>query len=382
MEFSQPHDHVEYRESVVDFARTLNQDLVRRDLELEFDRERWEQCAEFGLFRLAATEEYGGQAASIDIEKATLAMEGFGYGCRDNGLALAVGTQVWNVQIFLSDYGSDWQKQHYMPKMVSGEKIGCHALTEPTAGSDIFRLQTTAKKVEGGYLINGHKCLITLAPVADYIIVFCTTNPQLGQWGLTAFILESELAGVKVSAAQAKMGLRTVPIGEIELKDVFIPVNNRIGEEGTGFSLMNHSLEYDRGCILAANVGAMERQIEESVAFANERKQYGKSIGSFQSVSNRIVDMKTRLELSKLLLYKLAWLKNQGKSAMMEAAMLKLFLGESFIETSLSSIRNRGGAGYLTDVELERDLRDAVGGVLYAGTSDIQRNIIARLMGL
>ncbi|MEM9328384.1 MAG: acyl-CoA dehydrogenase family protein [Bacteroidota bacterium] len=382
MDFSWPKAYLDYKEEVTSFARSLNNDIVRRDLELEFDHDQWQKCATFGLFGLVATEEYGGHQSTVDVEKATLAMEGFGYGCNDNGLALAVGTQLWNVQIFLSDYGSESQKRRYLPKMVSGERIGCHALTEPEAGSDIFQLSTTAEKVDGGYKLDGHKCLITLAPVADYFIIYCATNKQLGQWGLSSFIVERSFDGVQVSQPQPKMGLRTVPIGEVILDGVFVPEENRIGVEGAGFSLINNSLEYDRGCILASNVGAMQRQLEEAIEFSNQRKQYGQSVGKFQSVSNRIVEMKMRHDLAQLLLYKLAWLKNNGKSAMVEAAMLKLYLGEGFLENSLSAIRTRGGLGYLTESEIERDLRDAVGGVLYAGTSDIQRNIIARLIGL
>jgi len=148
------------------------------------------------------------------------------------------------------------------------------------------------------------------------------------------------------------------------------------------FSITNHSLEHDRCSILASQLGAMERQLEETIDFVKNRKQFGQSIGKFQSVSNRVANMKLRLETSRLLLYKVAWLKSQGKSAMMEAALLKLQLSESFVASSLDAIRNHGGSGYLTQNEIERDLRDAVGGVIYAGTSDIQRNIITELMGL
>jgi len=149
-----------------------------------------------------------------------------------------------------------------------------------------------------------------------------------------------------------------------------------------GFSILNHSLEYDRCCILASQLGAMERQLENVIDYAKKRQQFNQPIGSFQSVSNRIADMKLRLETSRLLLYKTAWLKKNGDNAMLEAALLKLQLSEAFITSSLDAIRNFGGRSYLTENGIEKDLRDAVGGVLYAGTSDIQRNIIAKLLGL
>jgi alkylation response protein AidB-like acyl-CoA dehydrogenase len=168
----------------------------------------------------------------------------------------------------------------------------------------------------------------------------------------------------------------------LNFRDCFVPVDNRLGAEGAGFSLMNHSLEYERCCILASQLGAMERQLEEAVDFTRKRKQFGQPISRFQSVSNRLVEMKLRLETARLLLYKVAWLKKEGKQAMMEAALLKLHLSESFVASSLDAIRTYGGNGYLPEFNVERDLRDAVGGLIYAGTSDIQRNIVAKLLGM
>ena len=175
---------------------------------------------------------------------------------------------------------------------------------------------------------------------------------------------------------------RTVPIGELYFDDCFVSEANRIGPEGAGVSISGLSLEMERTCILASQLGAMERQLEQSIKYARERKQFGQPIGKFQAVANRIVEMKLRLETARLLLYKVAWLKHLGKSAMLEAALLKLHLSECFVQSGLDAIRIHGGIGYLTEYEVERDLRDAVGGTLYAGTSDIQRNIIARLLGL
>ena len=190
-----------------------------------------------------------------------------------------------------------------------------------------------------------------------------------------------EIACRIIRSAQ-KMGLRTVPIGDLVFEDCFVPEENRLGKEGAGWSITISSLEYDRCSILASQLGAMEYQLESTIAFVKQRKQFGKSIGEFQSISNRIANMKLRVETSRLLLYQVAWLKSQGKSAMMEAALLKLNLSESFVASSMDAIRCHGGSGYLTEYEIERNLRDAVGGVIYAGTSDIQRNIISKTLGL
>jgi alkylation response protein AidB-like acyl-CoA dehydrogenase len=289
---------------------------------------------------------------------------------------------MWTVQLPIVQFGTDVQKDKFLTQMVNGSMIGAHAITEKESGSDVFNLQMSAKKSDGGYILNGKKCLVTFAPIADFALVFANVNAELGKWGVTAFLVEKDAPGYQASAVHSKMGLRTVPIGDIVLENCFVPEENRLGGEGAGFSISNHSLEYERCSILASQLGAMEYQLDQTIKYAQEREQAGRPIGQFQSVSNRVVAMKLRLETARLLLYKAAWLKSQGKSAMLEAAMLKLHLSESFVDSSLDAIRTHGGIGYLSENEVERDLRDAVGGLLYAGTSDIQRNIIARLIGL
>lgn len=383
MDFSWPEAYTKYKEEITQFAKEeLNDDLIARDHAGDFSMENWKKCADFGIQGLSVPKAFGGTDEEVDILKSMLAMEGFGYGCKDNGLALALNAQMWTVQLPIAHFGSDELRNRFLPDLTCGKKIACHALTEPEAGSDIYSMAATAEKVEGGYILNASKRLITFAPIADIALVFASTNPKMGKWGITAFLVERGNTGMTSSPVRDKMGMRTVPIGELEFKDCFIPEENRLGAEGAGFSIMNHSLEYDRSCILASQLGTMERQLEETIAFVKSRKQFGQTIGKFQSVSNRIADMRLRLETSRLLLYKVAWLKNQGESALLEAAMLKLHLGESFVQSSLDAIRSRGGNGYLTEFGVERDLRDSVGGILYAGTSDIQRSVIAKMLGL
>lgn len=383
MDFSWPKEYLEYKEKVILFAKEqLNEATWERDATGTFSRSLWKQCADFGIQGLSLPKKYGGTLEAFNFPRAVLAMEGFGYGCEDNGLSLGLNAQMWTVQLPLLEFGEEAQRQKFLPGMAAGQIIGAHALTEPKAGSDIFAMETKAEKVEGGYVLNGQKHLITAGPIADLVMVFAVTNSKLGKWGISAFLVEKGMAGFTQNPVQQKMGLRTVPIGSLTFQDCFVPEENRIGAEGVGFSLMNHSLEYDRCCILASQLGTMERQLERSIKFVNQRRQFGQSIGKFQSVANRIVEMKLRLETSRLLLYKTVWLKDNGKPATLESALLKLQLSESFLESSLDAIRNQGGRAYLTENEVERDLRDAIGGVLYAGTSDIQRNIIAKLLGL
>lgn len=383
MNFSFTTEQENLKKSVIDFAEEhLNHDMIKRDREGIFSVDLWKKCAEFGIQGLAAPTALGGKFEEVDLLTAVLAMEGFGYGCKDNGLALALNAHMWTVQLPMIEFGSDWQKSTYVKKMVTGDLISCHGLTEPNSGSDTFAMETTATKVDGGYVLNGKKHLITLAPLADIALIFATTNPKLGKWGISAFIVESGMDGYEAPPVQEKMGLRTVPIGQVILKDCFVPESNRLGKEGAGFGIISHSLEYDRGCILASHLGAMERQLEDSIAYVKQRKQFGQTIGSFQSVSNRIADMKLRLETSRLLLYKTAWKKQTGSSALLESSLLKLHLSESFAMSSLDAMRSMGGRAFLEEHEIERDLRDSIGGLLYAGTSDIQRNIVARLLGI
>jgi alkylation response protein AidB-like acyl-CoA dehydrogenase len=381
VDFSWTEGQLAFKEKVIRFAQQeLNENIIELDKQSEFSRENWQKCAKFGIQGLSIPEAYGGTDA--DVLTAMLAMEGMGYGCRDNGLTFALNAQMWTVQLPILHFGSEAQKQKYLPDMCNGKLIGAHGITEPESGSDVFSLQTYTEKCDGGYVLNGTKKFVSLAPVADLALVFATTDPEQGKWGITAFLVATGTPGFRAGAAEDKMGLRTVPIAELIFEDCFVPSENRLGPEGGGISISTHSLEWERSCILASQLGAMERQLETSIHYARERHQFGQPIGKFQSVSNRIADMKVRLETARLLLYQVAWLKKMGKPAMMEAAMAKLYLSECFTASSLDAIRIHGGNGYMTEFEVERELRDAVGGVIYGGTSDIQRTIISRLLGL
>jgi len=381
MDFSWSEEQLSYKQSVITFAqKELNDNVAERDSKSQFDQKLWQKCADFGLLGVSVPEEYGG--CRSDTMTALLSMEGLGYGCRDNGLTFGINAHVWTAQLPIFIFGSEEQKFRYLPKMCKGKLIGADAFTEPEAGSDVFSLKTKAEKTEGGYILNGTKRFITFAPIADVIMVYAITDPSVGKWGISVFLVDKKTPGLKVSSAWEKMGLRSIPMSDVMLENCFIPEENRLGPEGAGVSISQSSLEWERCFILASQLGAMEHQLEQAVTYARSRIQFKQPIGKFQSVSNRIADMKVRLETARLLLYKVAWLKENDRPAMMEAALLKLYLSESFTESSMDAIRIHGGYGYMTEYEVERDLRDAIGGVLYGGTSDIQRNIIAQLLGL
>ncbi|MEP7309045.1 MAG: acyl-CoA dehydrogenase family protein [Acidobacteriota bacterium] len=381
MDFSPTAEQATWRERVVAFARAeLNQDLADRDRAETFDPTNWKKCAQLGILGWNVPEQYGGRGR--DILTAVFLMEALGYGCRDNGLTLAVNAQVWTIQEPLLTFGSEAQKHRYLPRLCSGEILAADAVTEEGAGSDALGMATTARKTADGYVLDGRKTLIGMAPVADLALVFAKTDPAAGQWGVSAFLVEKGTPGFTATARLSKAGLRTFPMGGFEFSGCLVPETCRLGAEGVGLSMFNSTMEWERSFILASHVGAMARQLDDCVAHARTREQFGRSIGSFQSVSNRIADMKVRLETARLLLYKLAWMKAKSQPAALEAAIAKLYLSECFLDSSLDAVRTHGGVGYLSERGVDRDLRDALGGVIYAGTSDIQRNLIARLLGL
>ena len=381
MDFSWTEEQIALKKSVIKFAQNeLNEGVIERDRAGEFSRQNWLKCARFGIQGLPIPEEYGGVGA--DVLTTMLTMEGLGYGCKDNGLIFALNAQLWSVQLPILTFGSEAQKQKYLPGLCIGELIGAHGMTEPDSGSDAYSLRTRADKVDGGYRLNGTKMFVTNAPMADLAVIFATVDPSKGRAGVTGFIVEKGTPGFSISRHLEKMGLRTSPMAELVLQDVYLPEENRLGPVGAGVSIFTDSMGWERSSILASHIGAMERQLENCIRYVRQRRQFGQPIGKFQSVSNRIANMKVRLETARLLLYKVAWLKGRGKTAVMEAALAKLYLSECFVQSSLDAIRIHGGYGYMTEFEVERDLRDAIGGTIYSGTSDIQRTIISRLLGV
>jgi alkylation response protein AidB-like acyl-CoA dehydrogenase len=381
MEFGWSDEQQRLRDEIAAFAREqLNDDVIGRDAESAFSPEAWKRCAALGIQGLPVPPAYGG--AGADPLTTVLAMEALGYSCRDNGLIFSLNAQMWSCEMPIVRFGSQEQKQRYLPGLCDGSLIGVQCMTEPDSGSDAFALTTSATREADGYVLNGSKTFITNAPVADVFVVFASTDRMSGFAGLSAFLVDRETRGVAVGAPFHKMGLRTSPMSEVIFSDCELPADTLLGPEGAGAAVFNSSMDWERSCILASAVGSMERQLERSIAYARERRQFGQPIGKFQAVSHTIADMKVRLETARLLLYRLGWVKGNGKPAPLESAMVKLYLSESFLHSSLDSLQIQGGYGYLTESELERDVRDAVASRIYSGTSEIQRNIIAAQLGL
>ncbi|MEX2556746.1 MAG: acyl-CoA dehydrogenase family protein [Actinomycetota bacterium] len=381
MDFELSEEQGVFRDEVIRFAqRELGEDLIDRDTDGAFDAKAWQRCAEFGIQGLPIPKEYGGQGA--DPLTVMLAMEALGYGCSDNGLLFSLNAQMWACEIPILRFGTEEQKQRYLPALCDGSMIAAHGMSEPGSGSDAFALSTKAELRGDRYVLNGSKTFVTNAPVAGVFVVFATTDKSLGFAGLCAFLLERGDPGLEVGEPIKKMGLRTSPMSELFFNDLEVPESRLLGKRGGGMALFTSAMEWERSCILASTVGSMERQLERSIVYARERKQYGQPIGKFQAISHRIVEMKLRLDTARLLLYRLGWSMGRGKASALDSALVKLHLSESFLASSMDALQIHGGYGYMTEYELEREVRDAFGSRLYSGTSDIQRNIAARMLGL
>ena len=381
MDFSLSAEQQELKEAAVDFARReLDQGLTEREEAGAFSPEAWRACAKFGVQGLPVPAELGGQGA--DILTTVLVMEALGYGCHDNGLIFSLNAQMWSLELPLVKFGSPAQQQAYLPGLICGDLIGVHAITEPGSGSDAYAMRTRFERRGDGYLLNGTKLYITNAPVSDVALVFAVDPGKPKVAAISAFLVEKGTPGFTVTRGLDKMGLRTSPMGEVVLDDCYVPAASRVGREGAGMAIFNSAMTWERSCILASALGVMQRQVEACTAYARQRMQFGQPIGKFQAVAGKVADMYLRLEAARLLVYQAAWLGQQGKPALAEAAAAKLFTSEAWVATSLDAIQVHGAYGYMKDSGVERDLRDAVASTIYSGTSEIQRVILARMLGL
>ena len=354
-------------------------DLVERDRDCRFWAEGWRRIAERGVLRGSVAPEHGG--AGHDLVHTILTIEGLGAGCRDDGLILALSSQVLSVQLTLERFGSPEQVRRWLPELMAGA-IGAFSMSEPHSGSDAYSLTTTATPTSDGYRLDGTKAWVTMAPVADVFIVFASTNLELGRWGITAFLIPADTPGLLVGENRPKMGMRTTPFADITFDGCLVTEDARIGAEGAGASIFSAAMEAERAFLLAGSVGALERNLDDALAYAKSREQFGQPIGAFQAISHELARVKLAHESARTLLYKAAALYTQGSPSMMAAALAKLAASEASLQGALAAVQVHGARGYVTEFGVERDLRNNVGGLIYGGASGIQRNIVARLLGL
>ena len=382
MDFSLTEEQQLLRETIVRFSeKELNSDVTQRDREHRFSRDLWKKCGEMRLQGLPVPEEYGG--SGLDPLSTAIALEGLGYGCKDGGLVFSICAHLLSCVVPVWRHGTEQQKKRFLPRLCDGSFIGVHAMTEPNSGSDAFALSTKAERQGDGYRINGSKTFISNGPVADVVIVFALTDAKKGyHGGVSAFIVEKGAAGFRSSQPFDKMGIRTAPLGELVFEDVYVTEDAVLGGIGAGSAIFTHAMDWERTCLFASHVGAMERLLELVLKYARSRTQFGQTIGKFQAVAHRIADLKVHLEASRLLVYRAASRLDQSRSVSLDASIAKLFVSESLLEAALAAVQIHGGYGYMTEFEVERALRDAVGCTIYSGTSEMQRNIISRWLGL
>ncbi|MCE9602815.1 MAG: acyl-CoA dehydrogenase family protein [Gemmatimonadetes bacterium] len=382
MDFTFTSEQRQLRDDVSRFAReVLNEGLVERDRTQSFRRDLWVECAKMGLCGLPVPEEYGG--TGLDPLTSAIALEALGHGCRDGGLTFSICAHLLSCVVPIWKHGSEEQKRKYLPGLCDGTLIGVHAMTEPGSGSDAFNLSTRAVPDGDGFRINGTKTFISNGPVADVVIVFTMTDKAKGfHGGTTPFIVEKGTPGFHTPKALEKMGLRTSPLGELVFEDVWVPASAAVGGVGGGAAMFTQAMDWERTLLFAAHVGTIERLLETAVEYARTRQQFSQPIGKFQAVSHKIADLKVQLEAARLLTYRAASRLETSRSVSLDAAMAKLFVSETLVKTALDVLQIHGGYGYMTDFEVERAVRDALGSTLYSGTNEMQRNIIARWSGL
>jgi len=381
MDFSLTEQQQSLRREIIRFAQSeLNEQVCERDRDQSFSRDLWRKCAAVGLAGLPVPVEYGG--SGLDPLSCAMVLDAFGYGCHDSGLAFSLAAHLCACVVPIWLHGTDEQKQRYLPGLCNGTLIGSHAMTEPDSGSDAFAMRTTAVPHETGFRLRGSKTFITNAPIADLMLVLARTDPTTGPLGgVTGFLLEPGLAGLRIGPAQRKMGLRTAPLSEVSLEDVYVPDSAVLGQVGGGATVFTTGMDWERIGLFAAHLGTMERLLQHSIQYARTRHQFGQPIGKFQAISHRIADLSALLEAVRLLLYRAAWQLGRSRRVSLDAAMAKLLVSETLVQVALATVQIHGGYGYM-EGESERALRDAVGSTLYSGTSEMQRNIIARWLGL
>ncbi|HET8840409.1 MAG TPA: acyl-CoA dehydrogenase family protein [Ktedonobacteraceae bacterium] len=343
-------------------------------------RAQWQQCADMKLSALSVPQRYGGKG--YDALTTARAIEAFGRGSQDMGLVFSLAAHLFACTMPIVEHGDEALKSRFLPGLGDGTLIGANAITETQAGSDVFALKTRATRDGDAYVLNGHKSYVSNAPVADLFVVYAVTNPAHGYLGITGFVVEKGTPGLVVGEPFRKMGLTSTPGSQVFFESCRVSLANRLGREGQGAQIFKQSMLWERSCLFAAYVGQMERQLEQTIAYVGERRQFGKALGKHQAVAHRVAAMKLRLEAARLLLYRACWSFEQGEQALLDIALSKLAVSEAAVMGGLDAIHIHGSVGFNSDNGIETMLRDAIPATIFSGTSEMQYDIIASELGL
>jgi alkylation response protein AidB-like acyl-CoA dehydrogenase len=378
---SQPCDtHVQLCAEMRRWHDALNDGHMERDRDAVFSNGTWDAVRRSGLLRIPFGAEWGGRGHGLIPTMHVL--EDLGHGCRDSGSVFSAVTHMVSVGVPLQRFASRELQDRYMPDVCDGSRIGAHAITEPEGGSDAMNMRMRALPDGDSFVLSGTKAFVTNGPVAGLLMIYARTEEGTGPFTVTAFLVERETPGLVVGEAMDKMGLRTSPLAELTLDGCRVPRENIVGKLGGGFLVFDHVMKWEILCTFAFAVGKMRYRLERCLDFARKRVQFGQSIGSFQSIANKLVDMKIGMETSRKWLFDAADRVTANDRAVIDIAIAKLVTSEQDVSSAMDAIQIFGGRGYLTSHGLEKDLRDAVAGTIYSGTSEIQRQRIATMLGL
>lgn len=350
---------------------------IERDKTKQFPTDIFKKLGELGMLGLPFPEEYGG--AGADTVSFAIVTEELSRGCASTGITYSAHISLGGAPINL--FGTEEQKQKYLAPICTGESLGAFGLTEPNAGSDAGGTQTTAKEENGNYVINGSKCFITNASYAKHLAMTAITGGNNGMKEISAIIVPTDAPGFTVIDNYEKMGLNASNTTELVMENVRVPVENLLGKKGEGFKQFLITLDGGRIGIGAMAVGVAQAAYEKALQYAQERNQFGKSLSKFQAIQFKLADMAMKIELARNMVYKAAWLKDQGRPFSKEASMCKLYASEIAMEVADQAVQIHGGYGYMREYEVERYMRDAKLLEIGEGTSEVQRMVIARLIG-
>lgn len=370
MDFELNEEHKMIEQMVYDFARKEILPIIKQhDRNHTFPYELLPKLAEQGFMGVCLPLRYGG--AGMDYISLGLVSEGLEWADSSVRETIAVHLGLHALPIF--QWGTEEQKQQILPPLATGQKVACFGLTEPGAGSDVAGLASRARKEGDHYILNGEKMWITLADVADRMLVFAKTDPAKGANGITAFILERGWPGLTTGTIEGKMGVHASNTGWINMSNVAVPESHRLGEEGEGFKIAMSCLDNARYTVAAGAVGLMKACLQESVKYAHERKTFGQPIAEYQLVQQMIAFMQQRIDAGELLVRKVGWLKNKGLRNTRETSLAKWFCTDAAFATASDAVQIHGAYGYSDEYNVERHLRNSKSAVIYEGTSQIHQ---------
>ncbi|MET9621875.1 acyl-CoA dehydrogenase family protein [Streptomyces sp. NPDC006464] len=373
-------DQRELRDTLTPWFGKLGDGHADYDRASRFPTGPWGAVRDSGLLRLPFEAEWGGLDQSLLTTMYVL--EALGHGCANGGLNFSVTTHMVSAGVPVQKFGSEELKKAYLPGVVDGSSIGAHAITEPDGGSDALSMRTTAVRDGDHYVLNGAKTFVSNGPVADLVVVYARTDPTAGPLGTSALLVERGTPGLTFGEPISTMGLKASPIGEIFLEDCRVPARNLIGAPGTGFMVLDHVMKWEILCSFIVTTGEMQRRLERCVDYAKTRQAFGRPIGSHQSIANRIVEMRVGVDSARKWLYDTAWKLTRGQNIAVDLAAAKLVASQAALSSALHAVQIFGGNGYTTEYGLEAELRNAVAGTIYSGTTEIQQSRIASLLGL